>query len=157
MLRSESRESKSEILGRPELVSDILPPTSQPCLSTPKLLTYLVTLCFEMRHPKQNTVARLKWNILGLQQFFVHPKFWAGYATAPRATASFAFPIALLLITTTPYYIHNWLDQRGFINQILLYTFIARFHSVDYLEGKCFGTVFMVPCANFKILIIESS
>jgi len=42
-----------------------------------KSLEYQVNLCFEREYLKQNTVARLKSNIL------THPKFCAGFATAP--------------------------------------------------------------------------
>jgi len=38
----------------------------------------MVILCFERRFSKQNTVIRLKSNILPL------PNFWAGYATVPE-------------------------------------------------------------------------
>ena len=40
----------------------------------PKFLEYIVILCFERRDPKQNSVFRLKSNILPPQHF------WAGYA-----------------------------------------------------------------------------
>jgi len=36
----------------------------------PKFVTYMVSLCFERRHPKQNTVTRLKSNILVPQKNF---------------------------------------------------------------------------------------
>jgi len=39
-------------------------------------IAYLVTLCFKRQYLKQNTVDRLKSNILTL------PKFWAGHASA---------------------------------------------------------------------------
>ena len=42
----------------------------------PKFLENIVILCFERRFSKQNSVIRLKSNILA------PPKFWAGYATA---------------------------------------------------------------------------
>jgi len=41
-----------------------------------KFLEYLVILCFNKQYLKQNTVVRLKLNIL------THQKFWAGHATA---------------------------------------------------------------------------
>jgi len=41
-----------------------------------RFLEYLVSLCFKSQYLKQNTVARLKSNIL------THPKLWAGHATA---------------------------------------------------------------------------
>jgi len=44
-------------------------------MDPPKLLAYLVILCFERRYPKRNSVARLKSNISP-------PVFWAGCATA---------------------------------------------------------------------------
>jgi len=47
-----------------------------------KFLVYLVILCFDMRYPIQNTVARLKSNILALKFFLAAAKFWSGYATA---------------------------------------------------------------------------
>jgi len=40
-----------------------------------KFLENIVVLSFERRFYKQNSVNRLKSNIL------VHPEFWAGYAT----------------------------------------------------------------------------
>ena len=40
-----------------------------------KCLAYLVILCLEMRRHRQNTVARLKLNIL------TPLKFWVGYAS----------------------------------------------------------------------------
>jgi len=45
-------------------------------MALPNFLEYLVILCFKRQYLKQNTVARLKLNIL------THPKFWAGHATA---------------------------------------------------------------------------
>jgi len=48
-------------------------------------LEYLVMLCFKRQYLKQNTVARLKSNIL------THPKFWAGYATAHLQVFKFLF------------------------------------------------------------------
>jgi len=45
-------------------------------MTLPFFLEYLVILCFERKYLKQNTVARLKSNIL------THPKFSAGNATA---------------------------------------------------------------------------
>jgi len=50
---------------------------SQWAVALTKSLEYQVNLCFEREYLKQNTVARLKSNIL------THPKFWAGFATAP--------------------------------------------------------------------------
>ena len=45
----------------------------------------IVILYFERRCPKQNTVFRLKSNILGPQKIFSPLlKFWAGYTTAIR-------------------------------------------------------------------------
>ena len=41
-----------------------------------KFLEYLVILCFKRQYLKQNTVARLKSNIL------THPQLWAGQYTA---------------------------------------------------------------------------
>jgi len=40
----------------------------------PNFLEYLVILCFKRQYHKENTVARLKSNIL------THPKFWSGHA-----------------------------------------------------------------------------
>jgi len=45
--------------------------------SPPKFLENIVILCFERRFSKQNSVIRLKSNILAPQNF------WAGYAIAP--------------------------------------------------------------------------
>jgi len=47
-------------------------------MAAPKSLEHIVILCFESRYPKQNSVIRLKSNILAPQ------KFWADYATACR-------------------------------------------------------------------------
>ena len=44
----------------------------------PKILENMVILCFERRFSKQNSVIRLKSNILPPLQ-----NFWAGYATEP--------------------------------------------------------------------------
>jgi len=44
-------------------------------MALPNFLEDLVILCFKKEYLKQNTVARLKSNIL------THPKFWAGLAT----------------------------------------------------------------------------
>jgi len=44
----------------------------------PKCLENIAILCFERRFSKQNSVIRLKSNILAL------PNFWAGYATEHR-------------------------------------------------------------------------
>ena len=46
---------------------------------SPQILENVVILCFEKRFSKQNTVIRLKSNILPLPK-----NFWAGYATASR-------------------------------------------------------------------------
>jgi len=48
----------------------------------PKLVAYLVILCFERRCPKQNTVARLK------SIDFPPKKFWTGHATVRGITLS---------------------------------------------------------------------
>ena len=45
-------------------------------MAFPNFLEYLGILCFKWQYLKQNTVARLKSNILA------HPKFWAGHDTA---------------------------------------------------------------------------
>jgi len=37
----------------------------------PKFLEHIVILCFEKRYPKQNSVIRLKWNILAPLKIFV--------------------------------------------------------------------------------------
>jgi len=46
-----------------------------------KFLENIVILCFERRFAKQNSVIRLKSNILAPPNFLVPPNFWAGYAT----------------------------------------------------------------------------
>ena len=48
----------------------------QEAMDLPHFLEYLVISWFRRKYLKQNTVARLKSNIL------THPKFWAGHATA---------------------------------------------------------------------------
>ena len=50
-----------------------------PC--PPKFLENIVILCFERRFSKQNSIIRLKWNIL------VPPNFWTGYATGNASTS----------------------------------------------------------------------
>jgi len=45
-----------------------------------KVLENIVILCFERRFSKQNSVIRLKSNILAPRKFFP-PKLWAGYPT----------------------------------------------------------------------------
>jgi len=47
----------------------------------PKILDNIVILCFEMRFSKQNSVIRLKSNIMAPQIFWLPPNFRAGYAT----------------------------------------------------------------------------
>ena len=47
----------------------------------PKVLENIVILCFERRFSKQNSVIRLKSNILGPRKFLSLPNFWADYAT----------------------------------------------------------------------------
>jgi len=47
----------------------------------PKLLENIVILCFERRFSKQNSVIRLKSNILG------PPNFWAGYTTVANLSS----------------------------------------------------------------------
>jgi len=49
---------------------------SQRARAPPKFLEYLVILCFKRQYLKQNTVARLKSNIL------TQSRFWAGHVTA---------------------------------------------------------------------------
>jgi len=46
----------------------------------PKFLENIDILCIERRFSKQNSVIRLKSNILA-SKFFAPPNFWAGYAT----------------------------------------------------------------------------
>jgi len=68
------------------LLAPLSSPTSAPTLIsvargaqgawTPNILAYLIVLCFERCHPKQNAAARLKSTILPLKIF------WTGYATA---------------------------------------------------------------------------
>jgi len=41
----------------------------------------IVILSFERRYPKQNSVIRLKSNILAPQIFLAPPNFWTGYAS----------------------------------------------------------------------------
>jgi len=45
-------------------------------MGRPKFLACLVILCFEKRHPKQSTVARLKSSVLASPK-----RFWADYTT----------------------------------------------------------------------------
>jgi len=52
----------------------------------PKFLACIVILCFERRYPKQNTVARLKSNILSPKKCLAPPKIWAGYDTTTCGT-----------------------------------------------------------------------
>jgi len=49
---------------------------------SPKFLAHIVILCFDRRYPKQNSVIRVKSNILVLPNFLTPPKFWTGYAIA---------------------------------------------------------------------------
>ena len=58
--------------------------------ATPKFLersppNFLVILCLERQYPKQNSVIRLKLNILTPPNFFVPQNFWPGYASAVQA------------------------------------------------------------------------
>jgi len=53
----------------------------------PKFLAYIVILRFERRYPKQNSVIRLKANILLHPNFLLHPML-ARYATAGEGPAS---------------------------------------------------------------------
>jgi len=46
-----------------------------------KLLENIVILCFERHFSKQNSVIRLKLNILAPPKFLPLPNFWAGYDT----------------------------------------------------------------------------
>jgi len=46
-----------------------------------KFLENIVILCFKRRFSKQNSVIRLKSNILPLPNFFPPLNFWAGYTT----------------------------------------------------------------------------
>jgi len=48
----------------------------------PKFLENIVILCFESRFSKQNSVIRLKSNILPPPNIGSHPNSWSGYATA---------------------------------------------------------------------------
>jgi len=64
----------------------------------PKFLEHIVILCFERRFSKQNSVIRIKSNILTPKTFFGLLNFWAGYATAWYETRSAFF---LLLILTS--------------------------------------------------------
>jgi len=52
----------------------------------PKFLENIVILCFERRFSKQNSVIRLKSNILP------PPNFWAGYATDSRGSGQQDLP-----------------------------------------------------------------
>jgi len=54
-------------------------------MTLPSFLEYLVSLCFKRQYPKQNTVARLKSNIL------TYPKFWAGHTTAHVCVYNYCF------------------------------------------------------------------
>jgi len=48
----------------------------------PEFLENTAMLCFERRFSKQNSVIRVKSNILAPKKFFwFPPNFWAGYAT----------------------------------------------------------------------------
>jgi len=51
---------------------------------TPQNFRIYRHLCFERRYHKQNSVIRLKSNILTPTKFFGPPNAWAGYATACR-------------------------------------------------------------------------
>jgi len=51
-----------------------------------EFLEHIVILCFERRYPKQNSVIRLKSNILAPSNLFASPpKFRAGHATEYKA------------------------------------------------------------------------
>jgi len=51
---------------------------------SPQVLEHIVILCFERRFSKQNSVIRLKTNILPSPKFpSLPPNYWVGYATAP--------------------------------------------------------------------------
>jgi len=84
------------------LISTLLSPSQKQCETNPSIgvdrgakkamppqnLENIVILCFERRFSKQNSVIRLKSNILAPTNFFA-PKnflapqsFWVGYATA---------------------------------------------------------------------------
>jgi len=55
---------------------------SGPCL--PQIFRTYSHLCCERRYHKQNSVIRLKSNILAPTKFFGSLNFWAGYSTACR-------------------------------------------------------------------------
>jgi len=65
------------IIGVARGAQDAMPPAI--------FLAYIVISCFERRHPKQNTVTRLKSNILALQ------RIWAGFATAANAEIKYGY------------------------------------------------------------------
>jgi len=61
---------------------------------SPNVLAYLAILCFEKRCPRQNTVARLKADILAPTFFWYPKKFWAGYTTGFNIVG---IPVQLML------------------------------------------------------------
>jgi len=60
----------------------------------------MAILCFERRFSKQNSVIRLKSNILAHTKFFAPPNFSAGYATV---SAGDIYP-----------YVKSWVAERFF-------------------------------------------
>jgi len=78
------------------LVSSLLSPSQKQCETNPsvgvarggkkghappKFLENIVILCFERRFSIQNSVIRLKSNILAPPNFLAPLNFWAGYVT----------------------------------------------------------------------------
>ena len=62
----------------------------------PRCLENIVILCFERRFSKQNSVIRLKSNILP------PPKFWAGYVTATSCYLGSRFSYLRNVVTRMP-------------------------------------------------------
>ena len=64
----------------------------------PKCLERMVILSFERHFSKQNSVIRLKSNILS-PPFFAPPKSWTGYATAVYAKRHFCIDPMTILVS----------------------------------------------------------
>jgi len=102
----------------------------RPC--PPQILEHIVISCFERRFSKQNSVIRLKSNILS-PKFFPPPNSWAGYAT-----------VVMLL----------WHRNVVFKNVKSLSLLLRNFKSLPFFEPCAKSTPFTPNCISMQKQIL---
>ena len=98
----------------------------------PKFVENIVILCFEIRFSKQNTIIRLKSNILAPAKFWGWLRHWTarpdGYGRWDSRIAAQHLPQGLVRPSSG---LKNWLKRRSAIHVSALWTLINNFCSCE--------------------------